>query len=149
MIYLYPLQFLESKAGEVLARAGVITDEVTLLVEFIRAVDAGAKHIGVSPEVLELLGRFPRHLTPEELPSPVLNVPGVITSPDWMRIATMFPVVDWMTIEKQLEKSGHTAHTVDALDKKDEGAYAPTLRHVPDTDGRTSIDEDDDHDAGF
>lgn len=68
----------------------------------------------VKAEDLLVLNKYAPTLM-DEMPTIVMSVPGLIYSGEWMALASAFPSVDWMELERKISKSGHMATTPEDL----------------------------------
>lgn len=68
----------------------------------------------VRAEDLLVLNRYAPTLM-DEMPTIVMSVPGLVYSGEWMALASAFPSIDWVELERKISKSGHMATSPEDL----------------------------------
>jgi len=120
--YLLPQSGNFATLTEEASRVGVEVFSPQKLRELIVLAESGNILVStVSSSDLQIIARHTSALF-AEMPSVVLNVPGLIYPGDWMTSAAMFPPIDWLELSRKWAKSGVTAYDTDSAGKRDTGA---------------------------
>lgn len=126
--YLLPPAIDSTEIVDICRKAGVPFEQFGTIRELIlKGRDAPVIIGTIRAQDLLILNRYASSLV-DELPSIVMSAPGVVYSGDWVTLASALPALDWKEIVSKLAKSGHTAFTPDALEKRDLGS--PTFNSL-------------------
>lgn len=130
-VYLFPLVSDPTEIVETFQRAGLELMQFESIRDFIlKSADSGPLIAGtIRPQDLLVLNRHATTLV-QELPTIVMSAPGVVYTGDWVSTASALPAVDWRELKDKLSKSGHTAFTPDALEKRGQGGEVFDTRGV-------------------
>lgn len=121
-VYLIPDQGDFEIIVDALKRVGATIVVPDSLRSFILATNE--KPLCVSTLSIHDLRVLQRHASTlvDEVPSTLLNVPGLIYSYEWQTVcAGVFPAIDWPEFEKKVATSGTLAVTPGDMEKRDRG----------------------------
>jgi hypothetical protein len=59
-----------------------------------------------------------------DAPHVIMGVPGLVYTGEWSSIAARLPTIDFLQLEEELKKSGHTLHSKESLSRHDKGSGA-------------------------
>nr|QYF49821.1 MAG: hypothetical protein 1 [Yunnan farmland cysto-like virus] len=126
-IYIIPSDGDFQQLTEVTTRAEVPLLTPQTLREFILATNGlSIAVVTMSAENMLVLSRHAATLV-DEIPTVVMSVPGAAYTGEWMMLASYFPPMDWIELERKLKKSGHMATTPGSLEKRTRQPLAPTV----------------------
>lgn len=122
-VYLLPPVIDPTEIIEVTKKAGIAFEQFESIRDLIlkTQVDAPVVIGTLRSQDLLVLNRYASSLV-KELPSVIMSAPGVVYTGDWVTLASALPALDWKEVKDKLSKSGHTAYTPDALEKRDLGS---------------------------
>lgn len=98
----------------------------------------------MSAEALTVMADNPTQLL-AEWPAIVDNVPGLLYPPDWRVAVYAFPTIDWLELEKTIQKSGTTAFTPEvAAERTNRMVMRPKRDAVQELSPIAGVDPSDD-----
>lgn len=134
MHYLIPNEGQMTEIVDLATRAKLPVVNVDTLRDFVLGTEESHGLLVIAPEVLAIVARHPQ-LTLRDVPTVVINVPGVIYPVSWSSLSSTFPVIDWMQFTTVVQKSGHVVFDPDDAVPHQDGdllSILPEETHEPD-----------------